>query len=613
MIDAHYPLQALLYGVALHRFLRWRLPDYDPERHLGGVALPVRARHVRPGHPVVDGAPCGVFGWAPPPALIVALSDLLHGGGPMTRRPRRPPPRPHRRTACSARSTRRACSTRPTCTSPAGSVGSAASPTSEVLLAAALAVRAARLGSVCVDLAAVHHTVLGEGDEPLDVSALPWPSPPEWLAACRAGPARRRRRATAPSGRPLRLVDGLLYLERFWGEEELVRRSLAERAALPPPVVDLDAAAGGARHALPGAGGRPAAARRGGGRAAARHRARGRSRHRARPPPWRGCWRCSPSSPARRRASRWPRPPARPPPGCRRPSRPQLPAGSRGPGGRRRHPAPAAGLAARRHVPLRPRRAAALRRRRGGRDVDGVAADDGPAARRGAPPRPARAGRRPRPAGVGRGRCRARRPRARRRASRARARRRARPPSGLPTGRGQRRRHARARLALRRHDRRVRPGRAGGRRRRRARAAARGARDDLATGRARRRSTALRADVVAAGSALAEAAAAGGAEAALAALERHRVLCAHRRGPFGVARWSAEVDRWLAPTRGRRRPLVPGAGGARHRQRLRHRPLQRRHRRRRRHARTGRAWRSPAAGRPRSTRRPGWARSRACT
>ena len=30
MIRAHYPLQALLYGVALHRFLRWRLPGYDP-------------------------------------------------------------------------------------------------------------------------------------------------------------------------------------------------------------------------------------------------------------------------------------------------------------------------------------------------------------------------------------------------------------------------------------------------------------------------------------------------------------------------------------------------------------------------------------------------------
>ena len=34
--------------------------------------------------------------------------------------------------------------------------------------------------------------------------------------------------------------------------------------------------------------------------------------------------------------------------------------------------------------------------------------------------------------------------------------------------------------------------------------------------------------------------------AALAALERHRVLCGHRRGPYGVARWSREIERWLA-------------------------------------------------------------------
>jgi exodeoxyribonuclease V beta subunit len=36
MIHHHYPLQAHLYLVALHRHLRWRLPDYNPERHLGG-------------------------------------------------------------------------------------------------------------------------------------------------------------------------------------------------------------------------------------------------------------------------------------------------------------------------------------------------------------------------------------------------------------------------------------------------------------------------------------------------------------------------------------------------------------------------------------------------
>ena len=38
MLECHYPLQAHLYLVALHRYLRWRLPGYAPERHLGGYA-----------------------------------------------------------------------------------------------------------------------------------------------------------------------------------------------------------------------------------------------------------------------------------------------------------------------------------------------------------------------------------------------------------------------------------------------------------------------------------------------------------------------------------------------------------------------------------------------
>ena len=38
MVEHDYPLQALLYSVALHRYLRWRLPGYRPADHLGGVA-----------------------------------------------------------------------------------------------------------------------------------------------------------------------------------------------------------------------------------------------------------------------------------------------------------------------------------------------------------------------------------------------------------------------------------------------------------------------------------------------------------------------------------------------------------------------------------------------
>jgi exodeoxyribonuclease V alpha subunit len=39
---------------------------------------------------------------------------------------------------------------------------------------------------------------------------------------------------------------------------------------------------------------------------------------------------------------------------------------------------------------------------------------------------------------------------------------------------------------------------------------------------------------------------AGDAEAALAALGSFRLLCAHRRGPYGVVTWNAVVEGWLA-------------------------------------------------------------------
>ncbi|HET9769705.1 MAG TPA: 3'-5' exonuclease, partial [Acidimicrobiia bacterium] len=80
MQRAHYPLQALLYTVALHRYLRWRLRGYDPTRNLGGVLYLFLRGMTGPGTPAVDGQPCGVFAWQPPTALVLALSDLLDRG-----------------------------------------------------------------------------------------------------------------------------------------------------------------------------------------------------------------------------------------------------------------------------------------------------------------------------------------------------------------------------------------------------------------------------------------------------------------------------------------------------------------------------------------------------
>jgi exodeoxyribonuclease V alpha subunit len=54
----------------------------------------------------------------------------------------------------------------------------------------------------------------------------------------------------------------------------------------------------------------------------------------------------------------------------------------------------------------------------------------------------------------------------------------------------------------------------------------------------------LRASVEASGAAVVRAARRGDGEAALAALEEHRLLLAHRRGPFGVARWAALAEAW---------------------------------------------------------------------
>ena len=79
MLHSDYPLQALLYSVVLHRFLRWRLPGYDPGRNLGGVLYLFLRGMCGPNTPVTDGHPAGVFSWQPPAALVIALSDLLDG------------------------------------------------------------------------------------------------------------------------------------------------------------------------------------------------------------------------------------------------------------------------------------------------------------------------------------------------------------------------------------------------------------------------------------------------------------------------------------------------------------------------------------------------------
>jgi exodeoxyribonuclease V beta subunit len=85
MAASHYPLQAHLYLVALHRYLRWRLPGYSPERHLGGYAY-VFLRGLpgpTPAALALAGAGRAVAGMLveqPPLGRLIALDGLLREG-----------------------------------------------------------------------------------------------------------------------------------------------------------------------------------------------------------------------------------------------------------------------------------------------------------------------------------------------------------------------------------------------------------------------------------------------------------------------------------------------------------------------------------------------------
>lgn len=106
-----------------------------------------------------------------------------------------------------------------------------------VRLAVALAVRAVRHGSVCVDLAAA-------GDLATEVpGGLAVPEPGAWLAAVVASPL------TAAT--VVHVEHGQVYLDRFWREEEQVSVDLTTRADRSAPAVDAAVLAAGAARIFP--------------------------------------------------------------------------------------------------------------------------------------------------------------------------------------------------------------------------------------------------------------------------------------------------------------------------------------------------------------------------
>lgn len=92
------------------------------------------------------------------------------------------------------------------------------------LLGAAFAVRAVRLGSICLDPRTIAETPLEEG------VVVPWPDPEVWLAALSDSPL--------VTAQILRLDEDLLYLDRYWRDEIGVCEDLLTRLAQRAPEVD---------------------------------------------------------------------------------------------------------------------------------------------------------------------------------------------------------------------------------------------------------------------------------------------------------------------------------------------------------------------------------------
>ena len=408
MLHCHYPLQALLYSVVLHRYLRWRQPRYDPQRHLGGVLYlyvrgmvgPTDARRRRGA---VRGLLLATAGGAdrgavedPRRRCLVTVTTAPGG------RPPADQAGPHLALRASGllAEFNRAEVLEAADVHVARRLGALTGEEDpQVLLAVALAVRAARLGAVCVDL---DH---GRG-------AAEWRS----TSRCRGrrrGPGRTRSRA-ARSRAPA-CCGSRARCSTSTGTGARSDRSATTSPPgwrVRPPTVDEAVLATSAAR-LFGAGWEEqrdvavAATRQwttvltggpGTGKTAtvARLLVLVSEQHEAEAG---AAPRIALAAPTGKAATRLEESVAR--------EAGDLAAGDRARIDRARgdHGAPAPRLATRQRHSLPPpsREPAALRRRRGRRGVDGLAVADGPAAGGGASAVPAGAGRRSRPALLGRG------------------------------------------------------------------------------------------------------------------------------------------------------------------------------------------------------------------
>lgn len=124
-----------------------------------------------------------------------------------------------------------------------------------VQVAAALAVRAVRLGHVYVDLATAASTVAPDDEEAdVDLRSIGWPDAATWPGLVAASPLTASG-VDGPANRPLRLIGSRLYLDRYWRHERAIAADLLARAGGDPPPVDQPALASGLYRLFPASAG----------------------------------------------------------------------------------------------------------------------------------------------------------------------------------------------------------------------------------------------------------------------------------------------------------------------------------------------------------------------
>jgi exodeoxyribonuclease V alpha subunit len=98
---------------------------------------------------------------------------------------------------------------------------------------------------VHVDLASIRDTAAVDTEEPVDLSALPWPGVDEWVQHVAASELVTVGEAADGAERPLRLVGTWLYLDRYWAEERGVADALLTMSEAEAQGVSVDELAAG--------------------------------------------------------------------------------------------------------------------------------------------------------------------------------------------------------------------------------------------------------------------------------------------------------------------------------------------------------------------------------